>query len=99
MGPDLRADDILFPMPYTCSFPVARWLNGRREAIAILAQAHSQFREAEGPGRPLEIGRPVGHACVLRVVAEFQAYARDLHDLAAETMVVCQALTSRLGRC
>jgi hypothetical protein len=74
-------------MPYICSFPLARWLNGRREAIAVLAQAHSQFREVEGPGRPLEIGRPVGHAYVLRVVAEFQAYARDLHDLAAETMV------------
>jgi hypothetical protein len=74
-------------MPYTRSFPLARWLDSRRKTIAILAQVHSQFREAEGPGRPLEIGRPVGHAYVLRVIAEFQGYARDLHDLAAETMV------------
>jgi hypothetical protein len=43
--------------------------------------------EVDGPGRPLEIGRPVGHAYVLRVVAEFQAFVRDLHDLAAERVV------------
>jgi hypothetical protein len=52
-----------------------------------LAQAHAQLGEVDGPGRPLEIGRPVAHAYVLRVVAEFQAFARDLHDLAAETTV------------
>lgn len=40
--------------------------------------------EVDGPGRPLEIGRPVGHAYILRVVAEFQGFVRDLHDLAAE---------------
>lgn len=43
--------------------------------------------EVDGRGRPLEIGRPVGHAYVLRVVAEFQAFVRDLHDLAAERLV------------
>ena len=43
--------------------------------------------EVEGPGRPLEIGRPVGHAYILRVVAEFQGFVRDLHDLAAERLV------------
>lgn len=43
--------------------------------------------EVDGPGRPLEIGRPVGHAYVLRVVAEFQAFVRDLHDLGAERLV------------
>ena len=52
-----------------------------------MAQAHAQLGEVDGPGRPLEIGRPVAHAYVLRVVAEFQAFARDLHDLAAETLV------------
>ena len=44
--------------------------------------------ELDGPGRPLEIGRPLGHAYVLRVVAEFQAFVRDLHDLAVERLVV-----------
>lgn len=43
--------------------------------------------EVDGPGRPREVGRPVGHAYILRVVAEFQAFARDLHDLAAERIV------------
>ncbi len=43
--------------------------------------------EVGGPGRPREIGRAVAHAYVLRVVAEFQAFVRDLHDLAAERMI------------
>lgn len=43
--------------------------------------------EADGPGRPLEIGRPLGHAYILRLVAEFQAFVRDLHDLCAERVV------------
>lgn len=47
--------------------------------------------EVEGRGRPLEIGRPVAHAYVLRVVAEFQAFTRDLHDLAAEKTVELSA--------
>lgn len=52
-----------------------------------LAQAHAAMGEVDGPGRPLELGRPVGHAYILRVVAEFQAFVRDLHDLAAERVV------------
>ena len=43
--------------------------------------------EVDGPGRPREFGRPVAHAYVLRVVAEFQAFVRDLHDLAAERLI------------
>lgn len=52
-----------------------------------LAEAHATMGEVDGPGRPRELGRPVGHAYIMRVVAEFQAYARDLHDLAAERIV------------
>jgi hypothetical protein len=74
-------------VPYSRSFPLDRWLGSRREAISALAQAHAQFGEIGGPGRPLEIGRPVAHAYVLRVVAEFQAFVRDLHDLGAEMTV------------
>jgi hypothetical protein len=74
-------------VPYSRSFPLGRWLGSRREAIEALAQAHAHLGEVDGPGRPLEIGRPVAHAYVLRVVAEFQAFARDLHDLAVETIV------------
>lgn len=74
-------------VPYSRSFPLTRWLGSRRESISALAQAHAQFVRAAGPGRPLETGRPVAHAYILRVVAEFQAFVRDLHDLAAERMV------------
>jgi hypothetical protein len=43
--------------------------------------------EVDGPGRPLELGRPVGHAYILRVVAEFQGFVRDLHNLGVEKLV------------
>jgi hypothetical protein len=74
-------------MAYARSIPLNKWLQARREAINTLAAAHAAMGEVDGPGRPLEIGRPVGHAYVLRVVAEFQAFVRDLHDLAAERLI------------
>jgi len=74
-------------MAYSPSIPHWRWAGPRREAILTLAQAHAATGEVDGPGRPREIGRPVGHAYILRVVAEFQAFVRDLHDLAAERVV------------
>jgi len=72
---------------YTRSIPLTQWLGSRRTAIVTLAEAHAVMGEVDGPGRPREIGRPIGHAYVLRVVAEFQAFVRDLHDLAAERVV------------
>lgn len=74
-------------MPYSRSIPLQQWLGPRREAIDTLAAAHAAMGEVDGPGRPLEVGRPVAHAYVLRVVAEFQAFARDLHGMAAEKLV------------
>jgi hypothetical protein len=74
-------------VPYSRSFPLSRWQGPRRESISALAQAHAQFGNVGGPGRPLEIGRPLAHAYVLRVVAEFQAFIRDLHDLGVQKMV------------
>lgn len=74
-------------MGYTRSFPLRLWLDGRRKAIDTLASAHAQIGEVEGRGRPLELGRPLAHAYVIRVVAEFQAFTRDLHDLGAEILV------------
>lgn len=43
--------------------------------------------EIEGPGRPRQIGRPVAHAYIMRMLAEFQGFVRDLYDLAAEHLV------------
>lgn len=74
-------------MPYSKSFPLQLWLGPRRDSIQALAQAHAQLGNASGPGRSLEIGRPLAHACILRVVAEFQAFVRDLHDLGAARLV------------
>jgi hypothetical protein len=74
-------------MPYTHSYALRRWLGPRHDAIATLARAHTWLAELDDPARPLRIGRPVAHAYILRLVAEFQAYARDSHDLAADTIV------------
>lgn len=61
----------------------------------MLAKAHATMGKVAGPGRPREFGRPVAHAYVLRVVAEFQAFVRDLHDLGAERMVDLAAPTAQ----
>ena len=74
-------------MPYTASIPCDRWRGERRDEIGTIATAHAAIGEVDGPGRPLEIGRPLAHAYVLRVVAAFQAFARDLHALAGERLV------------
>lgn len=78
-------------MGYTRSFPLTRWLTDRRASIDTLAQAHAQIGELGSRGRPLEVGRPVAHAYIIRVVAEVQAFARDLHDLGAELLVTSAA--------
>jgi hypothetical protein len=75
------------PVAYSPSFPLGRWRTERRAAIDTLAEARAHIGELDGPGRPLEVGRPLAHAYVVRVVAEFQAFTRDLHDLAAAQIV------------
>lgn len=79
------------PVPHSASFPLKRWREERRAAIETLAQAHAHIGELTGPGRPLEVGRPLAHAYIVRVVAEFQAFTRDLHDLGAELLVMSLA--------
>lgn len=74
-------------MTYSKSLPLTRWSVERQGAITTLAEAHATLRDVDGPGRPREAGRPLEDAYILRVVAEFQAYARDLHDLAVERIV------------
>jgi len=72
---------------YSPSEPLRRWLLERRAAIDVLAGAHLQVANVRGPGRPREIGRPLAHAYLIRVVSEFQGFVRDLHDLATEKLV------------
>jgi hypothetical protein len=72
---------------YATSIALRVWLNERRESIDRLAEAHAAMGEIEGPGRPLELGRPIAHAYIIRLLAEFQGFIRDLHDLSAEHLV------------
>jgi hypothetical protein len=69
-------------MPYRTSPPLARWLDARRRAIDALAAVHAVV------GAEREAARPVAQAYVLRVVAEFQGFARELHDLGADKLVL-----------
>ena len=74
-------------MSYSRSIALGGWLGDRQTSIARIAQAHANIGEVDGPGRPLEIGRPLAHAYIMRMIAEFQGFARDLFDLAAEHLV------------
>ena len=74
-------------MPYATSVALKSWLQDRPESIQRIAEAHAAIGEVDGPGRPLEIGRPLAHSYIMRMVAEFQGFTRDLHDLAAEHLV------------
>jgi hypothetical protein len=78
-------------MAYSRSLAVSAWRTWRRDSISLLAQAHAYLGEVGGPGRPLEIGRPIGHAYIMRLVAEFQGFVRDLYDLGAEHLVTAAA--------
>ncbi|MDQ1712403.1 MAG: hypothetical protein QOE45_1853 [Frankiaceae bacterium] len=76
-------------MPYRTSPPLAWWLGARREAIDALRAVHAAVGPSGG------VGRPLAQAYVIRVVAEFQAFARDLHDLGAELLVTLADLPPR----
>jgi hypothetical protein len=78
---------MLIGMPYSHSYALANWLGLRRQAIPALGRAHTWITRMDGPGRSQEMGRPVARAYILRVVAEFQAYAREMHDLAINAVV------------
>lgn len=74
-------------MAYSTSLALNRWLSVRRDSIDQIARAHAEFGGVDGLGRPLQLGKPLAHSYIIRVVAEFQAFTRDLHDLAAEHLV------------
>ena len=78
---------MLISMSYSHSYALHNWLGPRREAISALLRAHAWITQVDGADRSLEAGRPVAHAYILRVVAEFQGYARELHDLAIDAVV------------
>lgn len=69
------------------SEPLKRWRGPRREVIDILAAGHAKVGELTGPGRPLDVSKPLAHAYVIVAVSQFQGFIRDLHDLAVERLV------------
>lgn len=78
-------------MAYSSSIALQAWLTSRRASIDRIAEAHVLMGEVDGPGRPLELGRPLAHSYILRMVAEFQGFTRDLYDLSAEHIVTVAA--------
>ena len=74
-------------MTYKSSPALQRWLGERRAAIDVLEGAHKLTSKVTGRGRPLDVGKPVAHAYVLHVAAQFQGFVRDLHDLGALALV------------
>ncbi len=73
-------------MPYRRSPPLMNWLGQRRESLSVLAAAHQHVARIAGPGRPAEIGRRLAHAYIMQQVADFQRFARELHDLAIDSL-------------
>ena len=84
-------------MSYTRSVPLQRWLGQRSEVLSAIVRAHSQMGDLSGPGRPLDVSKPLAHAYVIAVVAEFQGFTRDLHDLVAATLLTASSPPPRLA--
>ena len=74
-------------MPYTRSEPMNRWRGERANAIKSLAEGHASVGAVTGPGRPLDVSKPLAHGYIIVMLREFQSFVRDLHDLAAAHLV------------
>ncbi len=61
----------------------------------MLANAHANVGDVSGPGRPLDVSKPLAHAYVIGIVGEFQGFARDLHDLMVERLVDAAGVSAR----
>lgn len=81
-------------MAYRPSEPLKRWRGSRANTIAVLASGHAQVGKVTGPGRPLDVSKPLAHAYVIAVLGEFQGFVRDLHDLAVERLVAGSGATA-----
>ncbi len=83
-------------MAYSRSEPLQRWLGPRAEVLGVVTRAHAEAGELTGPGRPLDVSKPLAHAFVVTAVAEFQGFTRDLHDLTAERLINGAGIPSHL---
>jgi hypothetical protein len=73
-------------MPYRRSTPLHLWLGRRRAALAVLVRAHDEIGQVTEDRRVLDVRKPLARAFVISVVAEFQGFVRDLHDVAVTTL-------------
>lgn len=74
-------------MAYRRSPALDSWLGPRRQSLEVLAAAHRHLGRVPGSGWPADAARPLAHACVLQLVADFQGFAREVHDLAVHEIV------------
>lgn len=74
-------------MTYKRSEPLVRWRGQRAATVGVLAAGHAEIGRVSGPGRPLDLSKPLAHAYVITMLSEFQGFVRDLHDLAVERLV------------
>lgn len=75
-------------MSYRRSEPLTRWLEERATTIATLAAGHASVGGVTNRvGRPLDVSKPLAHGYIIVMLREFQAFVRDLHDLAAVSLV------------
>ena len=74
-------------MGYGASEPLKRWRGARADTIAVLASGHAGIGKVTGPGRPLNVSKPLAHAYVITMLSEFQGFVRDLHDLSVARVV------------
>lgn len=84
-------------MAYRRSYPLIKFLSDAPASLSTLVAAHRYVAGIEGAGRPAEIGRRLGHAYALLLVADFQTYVRELQDLAVDVLVGKSGADFRFG--
>lgn len=80
---------------YQRSLALDGWQGSRRQSLEVLELANRHVGRIAGPGRPSDIGRPLAHAYVLQLVGDFQGFARQLHDLAAQALIASSGADGR----
>jgi hypothetical protein len=76
-------------MPYRASIALDDWTGRRRNELRVLEEAHRAVSQVTpGPGRPRQRGGDhLAQAFILRLYSEFQAFARELHDIMASVLM------------
>lgn len=75
--------------PYRASVALDDWTGRRRDELRVLEEAHRAVSQVTpGAGRPRQRGGDhLAQAFILRLYSEFQAFARELHDIMASVLM------------